>query len=100
MLETTFSPLLFGKSFMKIRSAIPENGCLVFFDGQKKKQKKRQKKNRKKICKTLRKSQSLSVITNSLITLVDCESVSAVINRMHCTDSANLAENLTRSGFT
>ena len=29
-LETTFSPLSFGKSFMKIRSAVPENGCLVF----------------------------------------------------------------------
>jgi len=28
---------------MKIRSAVPENGCLVFFDGRKK-----QKKNRKK----------------------------------------------------
>jgi len=37
-------------SFMKIRSAVPENGCLVFFDGQKKKQKtKRDKKNRKKL---------------------------------------------------
>jgi len=44
-LETTFSPLSFGKSFMKIRSAVPENGCLVFFDGRKKKtQKKRLKK--------------------------------------------------------
>ena len=30
MLETTFSPLSFGKSFMKIRSAVPEDGCLVF----------------------------------------------------------------------
>jgi len=30
MLETTFSPLSSGKSFMKIRSAVPENGCLVF----------------------------------------------------------------------
>jgi len=29
-LETPFSPLSFGKSFMKIRSAIPENGCLIF----------------------------------------------------------------------
>jgi len=29
-LETPFSPLSFGKSFMKIRSAVPENGCLVF----------------------------------------------------------------------
>jgi len=46
-LETTFSPLSFGKSCMKIRSAVPENGCLVFFDGRKK-----TKKNRKNICKT------------------------------------------------
>jgi len=32
-------PLLFGKSFMKIRSAVPENlvsPCLIFFDGRKK----------------------------------------------------------------
>ena len=29
-LKTTFSPLSFGKSFMKIRSAVPENGCLIF----------------------------------------------------------------------
>jgi len=32
---------------MKIRSAFPENGCLVFFDGRKK-TKKRQKKKQKK----------------------------------------------------
>jgi len=40
---------------MKIRSAVTENGCLVFFDGQKNKKKqtkKRQKKNKKNICKT------------------------------------------------
>jgi len=29
-MQTPFSPLSFGKSFMKIRSAVPENGCLVF----------------------------------------------------------------------
>jgi len=35
------SPLSFGKSFMKIRSAVPENGCLiVLVDGKNKKQKK------------------------------------------------------------
>ena len=39
-METPFSPLLFGKSFMKIRSAVPENGCLIFCGGRKKKQKK------------------------------------------------------------
>jgi len=34
---------------MKIRSAVPENGCLVFFDGRKKhKTKKIQKKKQKK----------------------------------------------------
>jgi len=39
----TTSPLSFGKSFMKIRSAVPENGCLiVLVDG--KKPKKKQKK--------------------------------------------------------
>jgi len=47
---TTFqSPLSFGESFMKIRSAVPENGCLKILDfwwtG---KNKKKQKNN----CKT------------------------------------------------
>jgi len=46
-MQTTFSPLSFGKSFMKIRSAVPENGCLIFFDGRKKQEKKK-----KNICKT------------------------------------------------
>jgi len=36
-MQTTFSPLSFGKkSFMKIRSAVPENSCLIFFGGGKK----------------------------------------------------------------
>ena len=38
--ESTFSPLSFVKSFMKIHSAVPENGCLVFCDGRKKTEKK------------------------------------------------------------
>jgi len=34
--QTPFFPVSFGKSFMKIRSAVPENGCLIFFvDGKK-----------------------------------------------------------------
>jgi len=41
-MQTTFSPLSFGKSFMKIRSAVPENGCLVFC-GEWKKSKKNKK---------------------------------------------------------
>jgi len=44
--QTTFSPVSFGKSFMKIRSAVQENGCLIFLtDG--KKQKKKQKRTKK-----------------------------------------------------
>ena len=44
------NPLSFGKSFMKIRSAVPENGCLiVLVDGKKQKKTKKCKKN---ICKT------------------------------------------------
>jgi len=35
---------------MKIRSAVPENGCLVFFAGRKKNKKKQ--KTEKNICKT------------------------------------------------
>jgi len=35
---------------MKIRSAVPENGCLVFCDGQKK-NRKRTEKTEKNICK-------------------------------------------------
>jgi len=42
-LETAFFPLSFGKSFMKIRSSVLENGCLIFCGGQKKKQKKTKK---------------------------------------------------------
>jgi len=47
--QTTFSPVSFGKSFMKIRSAVPENGCLiVLVDGKnKKKQKTKKTKNKK-----------------------------------------------------
>jgi len=42
------SPLSFVKSFMKIRSAVPENGCLiVLVDG--KKPKKNQKQKQKKL---------------------------------------------------
>jgi len=49
-LETPFSPVSIGKSFMKIRSAVPENGCLIFLtDG---KSRKKTKKNKKNICKT------------------------------------------------
>jgi len=37
-LQTQFSPVSFGKSLMKIRSAVPEDGCLIFFaDGKKQK---------------------------------------------------------------
>jgi len=44
------SPLLFGKSFMKIRSAVPENGCLIFLtDGKKQKTKKCKKTSAKHI---------------------------------------------------
>jgi len=40
-LQTPFSPVSFGKSFMKIRSAVPENGCLIFCaDGKKQKKNK------------------------------------------------------------
>jgi len=52
-MQTPFSPLSFGKSFMKIRSAVPENGCLVFLWRTGKKQKtKKTKKTKKNICKT------------------------------------------------
>jgi len=43
-LKTPFSPLSFGKSFMKIRSGVPENGCLIVVaDGKKAKTKKAKK---------------------------------------------------------
>ena len=46
----SISPLSFGKSFMKIRSAVPENGCLiVLVKGKKQKETKKQQKNN---CKT------------------------------------------------
>jgi len=40
-MQTTFSPLSFGKSFMKIRSAVQENGCLVFVTDEKKTKKQK-----------------------------------------------------------
>jgi len=42
-LETPFPPLSFGKSFMKIRSAVPENGCLILmhYRGGREKNKKK-----------------------------------------------------------
>jgi len=43
-MQTTFSPLSFSKNFMKIRSAILENGCLIFFDGRKKQKKQKAEK--------------------------------------------------------
>jgi len=53
-LQAPFSSVSFGKSFMKIRSAVPENGCLVFLWRTEKKQKKTQKTQaiQKNICKT------------------------------------------------
>jgi len=39
----TTSPLPFGESFMKIRSAVPENGCLIVLVDGKKTEKKQQK---------------------------------------------------------
>jgi len=49
-MQTPVSPLSFGKSFMKIRSAVPENSCLVFLWRTEKTEKS--KKKQKNICKT------------------------------------------------
>jgi len=46
-LQTPSSPLSFNKSFMKIHSNVPENGCVIFFCGRKK-----NKNKQKNICKT------------------------------------------------
>jgi len=34
--QTPCFPVSFGESFMKIRSAVPENGCLIVFENKKK----------------------------------------------------------------
>ena len=47
---SNYTPLSFGKSFMTIRSAVPENGCLIFLTDEKKH--KKIKKKQKNICKT------------------------------------------------
>jgi len=47
-MQTPFSPLSFGKSFMKIRSAVPENGCLVFLWRTEKNEKSKKQKTNKK----------------------------------------------------
>ena len=52
-MQTPFSPVSFGKSIMKIRSSVPENGCLIFFCGRKK-TKKKQKKQKKTYVKHIR----------------------------------------------
>ena len=44
-LETPCSPLLVGKSFMKIRSAVHENGCLINCGGRKKQKTEKKQKN-------------------------------------------------------
>jgi len=51
-MQIPFSPLSFGKSLMKIRSAVPENGCLVFLWRTEKAKNKKQKKTKKTLCKT------------------------------------------------
>jgi len=48
-LQTPFSAVSFGKSFMKIRSAVPENGCLIAVVDEKK-----TKKNKKTFVKHIR----------------------------------------------
>ena len=47
----SISPLSFGKSFIKIRSAVPEIGCLIVMHFVVADEKK-QKKTKKNICKT------------------------------------------------
>jgi len=51
-MQTPFSPLSFGKSIMKIGSAVPENGCLVFLWRTEKAKKNKKQKTKKNICKT------------------------------------------------
>ena len=48
-IENYILPLSFGKSFMKTRSAVSENGCLIFSGGRKKKQKATKKQTVKHI---------------------------------------------------
>jgi len=60
-METPFSSLSFGKSFMKIRSAVPENGCLIFMHyrcGGRKKATKRKKTD----CKTYTHPRHLTAV--------------------------------------
>jgi len=73
---------LVGKSFMKIRSAVPENGCLIFFGGQKKNKKKQNKT--KNICKTYtlpphRRLRKLPSLGGSVITRV-CWLVRSIVS--------------------
>jgi len=48
LMQTPFSLLSFVKSFMKIRLAVPENGCLVFLWRMEKNEKKAKKKKKTK----------------------------------------------------
>jgi len=47
-MQTPFSTLSFGKSFTKIRSAAPGNGCLVFLWRTEKAKNKNQKAKKQK----------------------------------------------------
>jgi len=60
--QTPFFPLSFGKSFMKIRSAVPENGCLVFLWRTEKKQKKTYVKHTHPPHRRLRKKEEIKRI--------------------------------------
>jgi len=46
--QTTLPPLSFAESFMKIRSAVPENGCLIVLVERKKTKKNKKKQKTKK----------------------------------------------------
>jgi len=81
-LKTTFSPLSFGKNYMKIRSVVPENGCLIVMDFVVADGKKRQKQ--KTDCKTYTHSRHLAarmhqLLPFTLFSLSDVELVSKAL---------------------
>ena len=59
------SPLSFGKSFMKIRSAVPENGCFIFLRKEKK-----QKKTKKTSVKHIRYRLIGGCVNNTQLTAI------------------------------
>ena len=85
--SNSISPVSFGKSFMKIRSAVPENGCLIFFADEKNK-----KKNKKTSVKHIRYRLIGGCVNECAICVLIYDIIDIhTVNCVFCTPAANPA---------